>query len=124
MKMNISKTLGTTFPQSKIRKVVRTALPKGKDFKLHVANSSIDNMKIVRIVTPAWKSLSPSTRIRRVLQAVNSELSVQELEGILRFSVLTPEEYRELVLRRPRPTKPMPLQKSKPQGNSLGKHSA
>jgi len=106
MKTSIAKSNETTFPQTKIRRVVQTALPKGKKFKLHVADSSVDNLKIVRIETLAWKSLPPSTRIRRVLQVVNTELTPQELEGILRFSVLTPDEYRDLVLRSPRSKKP------------------
>jgi hypothetical protein len=90
-----------TFPKEKISFAVKTALPKGKFFKLHVVDSKIDKMKIVRVVTPAWKSLPPAVRIGRVIKAINTELTPREQKGILRFSVLTPEEYAETVTRRP-----------------------
>lgn len=58
-------------------------------------------MKIVRVVTPAWKSLRPAARIGKVLDAVNIHLTPRERKGILRFSVLTPEEYQDVVLGKP-----------------------
>ncbi len=88
------------FPKAKISHAVQGIL-KGKPFKIQIANSNIGKMKIVRVVTPAWKSLRPAVRIGKVLDAVNTELTPQEQKGILRFSVLTPEEYQEVVLRKP-----------------------
>jgi hypothetical protein len=88
------------FPRAKITDAVRELL-RGKPFEIRVANSTIDNMKIVRVVTPAWKSLRPGARIGKVLDAVESHLTPPERAGILRFSVLTPEEYSEIVLGRP-----------------------
>lgn len=80
------------FPTAKISQVIHGLL-KGKPFKIHVADASIGGMKIVRVVTPVWKSLRPAVRIGKILDAVNAKLTSQERDGILRFSVLTPEEY-------------------------------
>ncbi|PTX98194.1 hypothetical protein DB345_05000 [Spartobacteria bacterium LR76] len=85
------------FPRGKIEKAVGGIL---KDFKIHFADASIGKMKIVRVVTPAWKSLRPSVRIGKVLDAVNGKLTPQEQKSILRFSVLTPEEYASVVKNR------------------------
>jgi hypothetical protein len=80
------------FPRSKIRSVVRDVLPKGAEFRLQVIDSNIGKMKVVRVVTPAWKSLSTSARILKLLRVMNSKLSDAERKDILRFSVLTPAE--------------------------------
>jgi hypothetical protein len=85
------------FPEAKIRQAVGSILPSGKIFKLKVSNSHIGRMKIVRVVTPAWKSLRPAERIIKLLEAVDAKLTPQERNGILRFSVLTPREYSEVV---------------------------
>ena len=100
MKTTIRKKKTVTFPKGKISYAVRMAL-KGKTFELHVVDSKIGKMKIVRVVTPAWKSLRPAVRIGKVISAVNTELTPLEQKKILRFSVLTPEEYREIVTRKP-----------------------
>ncbi len=63
---------------------------------MRVLNSKIGGMKVVRVVTPAWKNLPPSDRILRILRAANTELSLAERKHILRFSVLTPDELRLL----------------------------
>ena len=88
------------FSRAKISHAVEGVL-KGKPFEIRVADSSIGNLKIVRVVTPAWKSLRPGARIGKVLDAVEPHLTPQERKGILRFSVLTPEEYRDVVLGKP-----------------------
>jgi len=83
------------FPAAKIRRVVRDILPKGKAFRLLVVDSGIRKMKVVRVVTPAWKTLPRSERIGKLLDALNETLTKQEQKGILRVSVLTPKEYEE-----------------------------
>jgi hypothetical protein len=98
--ITLKKKPAAKFPKAKITHAVQGLL-KGKDFKLQVADSKIGKMKIVRVVTPAWKTLRPAVRIGRVRDAVNSELTAREQKGILRFSVLTPQEYQEVVLRKP-----------------------
>lgn len=94
------KKASTRFPRAKIANAIKTILPKG-NFKLHVANSKIGSEKIIRVVTPAWKSLRPAERIGKVIQAVNGKLTTEEQETILRFSVLTPDEYKTVVENRP-----------------------
>lgn len=89
------KSIGK-FPRSKIYSVVQNVLPKGQTFKLEIVDSKIDNLKIVRVITPAWRTLRPSLRIGRVLQAASTQLTKREQDKILRFSVLTPEELSEL----------------------------
>jgi hypothetical protein len=96
MKITLSKKKAAKFPTKKIRSVVQTVLPKGSNFRLRVIDSKIRGMKVVRVVTPAWKSLPPSDRILKILEVANSELSNAERKGILRFSVLTPDELKLL----------------------------
>jgi hypothetical protein len=93
-----SKKPSPRFPRAKIAEIVRGVLPKGREFELLVSDSTIKNLKVVRIVTPAWKNLRPPERISKVLRAVNAQLTPDERDRILRFSVLTPAEYREVVL--------------------------
>ena len=81
--------------------MMATILPKGVHFQLKVSNSQIGKMKIVRVVTPAWSKLRPSARITKVLEVANTELSKTERKNILRFSVLTPDEFSEVVLGKP-----------------------
>ena len=96
MKMNFRKKNGRKFPTRKIRSVVQNVLPRGAIFRLRVIDSKIGGMKIVRVVTPAWKNLRHFDRISRILTAANTELSDEERKGILRFSVLTPRELKLL----------------------------
>ena len=96
MKIALRKRNAAKFPTRKIRFVVQTVLPKGANFRLRVINSKIRGMKVVRVVTPAWKNLPPSDRILKILELANTELSYAERKGILRFSVLTPDELRLL----------------------------
>lgn len=90
-----------TFPRAKIGRIVRDILPKGKEFSVKVATSSIGNKKIVRVVTPAWQRLRAWERTLKLLDGLQSQLSEDEQDQILRFSVLTPKEYREVVLNDP-----------------------
>jgi hypothetical protein len=76
--------------------VVQAVLPKGARFRLRVIDSKIGGMKVVRVVTPAWKKLPHFDRILRVLRVANTALSDAERKSILRFSVLTPDELRLL----------------------------
>ena len=90
------KTL-PSFPRAKIHRIVAGLLPKGNNFELLATDSGIRQMKVVRIVTPAWKNLRPPERISKVLGAMDGKLSEAEQDRILRFSVLTPEEYNTVV---------------------------
>ena len=92
-----TKKIKDSFPRAKIKSVVQNFLPKGANFRLYVVDSKIGKMKIVRVVTPAWKTLQPADRIFRIIQAANANLSPAEQNNILRFSVLTPDEYKDIV---------------------------
>src|SRR4030095_1392164 len=76
---------------------VERVIPNGQDFKVYVSDSKIGKMKVVRVVTPAWKSRRPAFRISRVQSAVDDALTNSEQKSILRFSVLTPDEYKMVV---------------------------
>ena len=99
MRYAVARKNGAKFPTRKIHSVVQTVLPKGAQFRLHIVDSQIGGLKVVRVVTPAWKTLSPSDRISRLLRVANIELSDTERNGILRFSVLTPDEWKFLTLK-------------------------
>ena len=86
------------FPTAKIKSAVAAIIPKEKGFTLKIADSEIGKKKIVRVITPAWKTLRGWERISKVLKAVEGHLSEKEEDRILRFSVLTQEEYDNVVL--------------------------
>jgi hypothetical protein len=100
MNTTANKEAAAKFPRKKIHSVVLSVLPKGKGFRLHVTDSNIGKMKIVRIVTPAWKMLPPSDRIDKIIRAANAQLTAKEQKSILRFSVLTPDEYSKILPRK------------------------
>lgn len=85
-----------TFPRRKIRKCVEGLLPPGTDFELRVKNS-LDNTKIVHVVTEAWANAPNTDRNLKVIKAVRPVLSEAENDRIFYFSVLTPAEYAEIV---------------------------
>src|SRR3954451_22105760 len=91
----------SSFPRAKIARIVQGVLPKGKTFELRTADSGIREMKVVRIITPAWKNLRPPERLGKVLHAMDGQLSDAQRKRILRFSVLTPQEYQEVVVQHP-----------------------
>jgi hypothetical protein len=97
---HVCKKNGVEFPRRKIRSLVQTVLPKGASFRLRVIDSKIGGMKVVRVVTPAWKKLSHFERILRVLEVTNKGLSDAERKRILRFSVLTPDELKRITYNR------------------------
>jgi hypothetical protein len=91
------KKSSRNFPRARIAYAVRKAIPKGQPFKVHVSDSKLGNMKVVRVVTRAWKTRRPAFRISRVLDAADHVLTPSEQKRILRFSVLTPKEYKTIV---------------------------
>lgn len=90
-----------TFPTGKIKQLAQSVIPARKDFQIHISDSGFDDSKIVRIVTSAWKTLLPAKRIAKFLDAQAKFLEPAEQQQILRYSVLTPEEYKEAVLNSP-----------------------
>lgn len=86
---------------ARINKLVKAAIPKGQPFRVLWEPAGIGKWRILRVITPAWKSLPRFERIHRLQQAVEPNLSAQERAQILRFSVLTPTELRRLEQMRP-----------------------
>jgi hypothetical protein len=81
---------------ARIHRLVRAAIPKGKPFRVIWEPIGIGRWRILRVVTPAWKSLSRSERILKVQQAVEPGLTARERAQVFRFSVLTAAELKRL----------------------------
>jgi hypothetical protein len=95
--MTATKTKPIKIPPQKIAGAVKRVLPRGRTLNVKVEDSALGGMKIVRVVTTAWKDLRPAERISRVRGAVEQVvLSRDEQDKILRFSVLTPDEYKSI----------------------------
>lgn len=92
MKSRISKPTAVTVPTRLIKQTLSRILPAKAQFKLQVGESGIGNLKVVRVITDAWKSKPVTERLERVLTAVRPELSPEQNDAILRFSILTPKE--------------------------------
>jgi hypothetical protein len=82
--------------EKKIRKLVKNVLPKGKDFQLRWQPVGFGGYRVLRVVTPAWRSLPRLQRILKMQSAITGGLSAKERANILRVSVLTDGEYRDL----------------------------
>jgi len=81
---------------ARIHRLVRAAIPKGKPFRVIWEPTGIGKWRILRVVTPAWKSLPRSDRIHKLQQAIEPGLTALERAQIFRFSVLTAAELRRL----------------------------
>ena len=81
---------------ARINKSVKAAIPQNKPFRVIWEPTGIGKRQILRVVTPAWKSLPKSERVRKVREAVEPNLTLGERAQIFRFSVLTPAELRRL----------------------------
>src|SRR5690348_17298089 len=82
---------------AKINRLVRAAIPKGKPARILWYPTGFGKSKILRVVTPAWKSLPRSDRIFKLQQAIEPNLTVTEREKIFRLSVLTAQEFKRLI---------------------------
>jgi hypothetical protein len=67
------------------------------EFEIHKWEpTGIGRWGILRVVTPARKSLPRSERILKVQQAVEPDLTARERAQVFRFSVLTAAEFKHL----------------------------
>ena len=82
--------------EAKIRKLVRGVVPKGRKFKITCQPVGFGPYRVLRIITPAWRSLPRFERILKIQDAIDRGLAPKERRGILRVSVLTSEEYKRL----------------------------
>jgi hypothetical protein len=81
---------------ARIHRLVKAAIPKGKPFRVMWEPTGIGKWGILRVVTPAWKSLPRSDRMLKIRQAVEPGLTARERAQVFRFSVLTAAELRRL----------------------------
>src|SRR5213593_15945 len=81
---------------AKIDKLVRQALPKGKAAKIIWRSTGVLDSQTLRVVTPAWKTLSRAQRIAKLERALAPNLNAKERARIFRISVLTPEKFKRL----------------------------
>ena len=82
--------------ETKVKKLVKDLLPKGKTFRLRWQLVGFGRYRVLRIVTPAWRSLPRFKRILKLQRAITDGLSAKERANILRVSVLTADEYKKL----------------------------
>lgn len=80
----------------KIKSAVDAVVPAAKDFTIYLSPVGYDDLQVVRVITPAWKSLGKAERIARIQNAVLPALDPAERKRIFRFSVLTPREWEKL----------------------------
>jgi hypothetical protein len=95
------KSAPAAVPTAVIRKTLSGVLPGKSTFRISVANSGLGHLKVVRVITDAWKSKPVVERLERVVTAVRPVLTREQNDAILRFSILTPKEWAGI--RQPRP---------------------
>jgi len=81
---------------ARINRLVRQAIPKGKPARIIWYPTGFSKSRILRVVTPAWKTLPRFQRISKLRQNLEPNLGPQEWAQIFRISVLTPHEYKRL----------------------------
>lgn len=89
------------FPASRIKKLVQAVVPRGLEYKIRLSDSGFDQSKVVRVITPAWKRLQRHQRILKLLEAESQFLTPDDRQHILRYSVLTPQEFERHVKESP-----------------------
>jgi hypothetical protein len=67
----------------------------GYSFTLLAEPTGFGGYQIWRIITPAWKRMPRMERILKMQRALLPVIPTAEQKKILRFSVLTPEEWNE-----------------------------
>jgi hypothetical protein len=81
------KTEKLTFSRRKIR-----AGTKDATFRLSIIETSMRTYKVVQVMTLAWRTLTPSDRIFKLLTVIKWKLSKSAQHDISRFCILTPAE--------------------------------
>ena len=79
-----------------VNEVIRQVIPRSHRFRATLEPTGVGKYKVLRIVTPAWKSLPRFERILKVQKAIDAHLSESRTNEILRVSVLTADEYERL----------------------------
>jgi len=81
---------------ARINRLVRQAIPKGTAAKIIWYPTGFSKSRILRVVTPAWKTLPRFQRISKLRQSLEPKLNSQERARIFRISVLTSREFQRL----------------------------
>ncbi|PWU14346.1 MAG: hypothetical protein C5B50_17350 [Verrucomicrobia bacterium] len=82
--------------KARINKLVSEAIPKGKSARIIWTPTGFSKSQILRVVTPAWKTLPRFQRISKLRTTLESNLSATEMAQIFRISVLTAQEFKRL----------------------------
>ena len=82
--------------ETKIKNLVRGIIPKGKAFKISWHPAGFGGYRVLRVITPAWRTLPRFERILKVQNVISDGLAQNEQKHILRVSVLTANEYKRL----------------------------
>ena len=81
---------------TRIKEAIKLALPKGQGYSIRWDPVASSKLRILRILTPAWKNQPRWKRVAKVQGILNHELAPHELRNIFRVSVLTPDEFKKL----------------------------
>jgi hypothetical protein len=81
---------------ARLRLALKTAMPKNRPYRVVLDDTGIAGTKVVRVVTPAWKSLPRFQRAMKVQHILDEHLPKKDLARIFRVSVLTAEEFDEI----------------------------
>ena len=100
-----------------IMKAVAKTLPPGKTFSLMEEPINLKGRHILRIITPAWKTMDKMDRFAKMQDAILPELTPLEKKRIFRISVLTPAEWLKIGKDRPK-AKVLSLDKTSRTANS------
>src|SRR5436309_1895890 len=79
---------------AKINRLVRNAF--GRPVKIIWRPSGFSDSQLLRVITTAWRTLPRSERVAKLKSAIDSQLTAKEHSSILRYSVLTPAEFKRL----------------------------
>lgn len=79
-----------------MKQAIARVLPAGNGFRVLAEPTMIGKTHVLRIVTPAWSRKPRFDRVFKLQQAILPVLSVRDKEKIFRFSVLTPDEWKEV----------------------------
>src|SRR5213592_2742167 len=82
--------------EAKIKRVIRGIIPKGRPFRIAWQPAGVGSYHVLNVITPAWRSLQPSERSRKIEDAFNRSLTARERKHIFFVSVHTAEEYKPL----------------------------
>ena len=80
----------------RIKEAIKMALPKGKPYSIRWDPVASSKSRILRILTPAWKTQPRWKRIAKVQHVLNQQLAPKDLRQIFRVSVLTQAEFQKL----------------------------